>query len=453
MSYLKLSSGTVANSITAGGSAKLEQLMNIVKRDVKSRQQNGILQTAIHNFERAAERLNLEDAIRERVLGPKERIEIKFKPVLPGGEVINVKGFIVRHDDSLGPSKGGIRMAPDVTLDDVTGLAMEMTWKTALIGVPFGGGKSGIRIDPTLLSPEAKEVVIRSFTRGARRHIGPEIYIPAPDMGTNELDMAHIRDCISYSEGTSITKGCYVTGKPVLLGGIAGRREATGKGVVYTVLSMCEKLGLDISQMKVVVQGFGNVGSVAAEEITKYGAKVVGVSDISGGLVDLEGLDIEALVRHCRRTGLIEGFEKGTHIDKSKIFDIKCDVLIPAAAQSQITKKNVDKIAARIIAEAANAPVTPEADELLSARGVNIIPDILCNAGGVFVSYLEYAQETQREQMSIERIEQRLSERMLSRFNEVYNYARQRNLTMRETAMDIGVGKVVEAVFTKGLMP
>ena len=451
MSYLKLSNGAVAKA--AGGSAKLEQLTNIVKRDVKSRRQNGILQTAIHNFERAAERLNLEDAIRERVLGPKERIEIKFKPVLPGGEVINVKGFIVRHDDSLGPSKGGIRMTPDVTLDDVTGLAMEMTWKTALIGVPFGGGKSGIRIDPALLSPEAKEVVIRSFTRGARRHIGPEIYIPAPDMGTNELDMAHIRDCISYSEGTSITKGCYVTGKPVLLGGVAGRREATGKGVVYTVLLMCEKLGLDIGQMKVVVQGFGNVGSVAAEEITKYGAKVVGVSDISGGLVDLEGLDIEALVRHCQRTGLIEGFEKGTHIDKSKIFDVKCDILIPAAAQSQITKKNVDKITARIIAEGANAPLTPEADELLSARGVNIIPDILCNAGGVFVSYLEYAQETQREQMSIERIEQRLSERMLSRFNEVYNYARQRNLTMRETAMDIGVGKVVEAVFTKGLMP
>jgi len=451
MSYLKLSNGTVAK--TAGSSAKFKKLTNIVKRDIKSRKQNGILQTAIHNFEQAAERLNLEDAIRERVSGPKERIEIKFKPVLPGGEVINVKGFIVRHDDSLGPSKGGIRMAPDVTLDDITGLAMEMTWKTALIGVPFGGGKSGIRIDPTLLSPEAKEVVIRSFTRGARRHIGPEIYVPAPDMGTNELDMAHIRDCISYSEGTSITKGCYVTGKPVLLGGIVGRREATGKGVVYTVLSMCEKLGLDISRLNVVVQGFGNVGSVAAEEITKYGAKVVAVSDISGGLVDMEGLDIEALVKHYRRTGLIEGFEKGTHVDKSKIFDINCDILIPAAAQSQITIRNVDKITAGIIAEGANAPVTPQADEILATRGVNIIPDILCNAGGVFVSYLEYTQETQYEQMSIEQVEQRLADRMRTKFDEVYNYAMQTNLTMREAAMDIGVGKVVEAVFTKGLMP
>lgn len=418
-----------------------------------AKRSDDILQTALHNADAAAKRLNIDKAVRDKILPPKEKIEINITPELPDGKVVSVKVFVVHHNDALGPAKGGIRMTPDVSLDDITALAMEMTWKTALIGVPFGGGKSGIRFDPRRLSPEAKEVIIRSFTRGARRHIGPEIYVPAPDMGTNELDMAHIRDCISYSEGISITKGCFVTGKPVIVGGIVGRRQATGKGVVYTVLAMCEKLGLDIGNMRVAVQGFGNVGSVAAAELAKCRAKVIAVADTSGGILNQDGLDIDLLSRHRSKTGHVTGFKGATEIDNNGILTIDCDILIPAAAGSQITAKNVNDIKAKVIAEGANAPLTPQADEILNERGVAVIPDILCNAGGVFVSYLEYAQETQREQMNLEQVEARLSDRMRKRFNEVYDSASQKGISMRAAAMDMAVSKVVEAVFARGFLP
>ena len=416
---------------------------------------NNILYTSLYNFNLLAERLDLDDAIRRKILGPKEKIEISIDPVLSNGKVLNLKAYIVKHNDILGPAKGGIRMTSDVCIDDITGLAMEMTWKTSLIGVPFGGGKSGINFDPTSLSPSDKEIIIRAFTRGARHHIGPEIYIPAPDMGTNERDMGHIRDCISYSEGTSITKGCFVTGKPIILGGIVGRREATGKGVVYTTLAMCEELVLDITKMRVAVQGFGNVGSVAAAEIAKCGVKVVAIADLSGGIVNSDGLDIDALLQHIINNGDhgVKGFKKATEIDKNEIFGIDCDILIPAAAGSQITAENVKKIKAKIIAEGANAPTTPEADGILNQRQIHVIPDILCNAGGVFVSYLEYTQETQREQMTITQVEQRLSDRMRQRFSEVYDFAKEKGLTMREAAMDIAVRRVVEGVYARGLLP
>ena len=412
-----------------------------------------ILKTSLYNFDVAAKRLNLKGDIRQKILGPKEKIEIDSNPILPNGKMINAKIFIVRHHDALGPAKGGVRMSPDVTLDDVTGLAMEMTWKTSLIGVPFGGGKSGIRLDPSLLTIEEKEVVIRAYARDANHHMGPEIYVPAPDMGTNEMDMAHIRDCISYSHGVSITQGCFVTGKPVILGGIVGRREATGNGVVYTILALCEKLKTDVADMRVVVQGFGNVGSVAAAQIARYGAKVVGVSDVTGGIVNPDGIDVDALIAYTGQTGGIKGFGGCTTIDGPEIFGVDCDILIPAAAGSQITTKNADTIKAHIIAEGANAPTTPEADEILNKRGVVVVPDILCNAGGVFVSYLEYTQETQREQMVLEAVEQRLSDRMTERFNHVYDVACRKKLTMREAAMDIAVSHVVEAVYARGLLP
>jgi glutamate dehydrogenase (NAD(P)+) len=416
---------------------------------------NNILHTSLHNFNLSSKRLNLDEAIRQKILGPKEKIEISIDPVLSNGKVVNVKAFIVRHNDVLGPAKGGIRMTSDVCLDDITGLAMEMTWKTSLIGVPFGGGKSGIQFDHTCLSPNDKEIIIRAFTRGARHYIGPEIYIPAPDMGTNEIDMAHIRDCISYSDGTSITKGCFVTGKPVILGGIVGRREATGKGVVYTTLALCEKLDLDITQMRVALQGFGNVGSNSASEIAKCGAKIIAIADLSGGIVNSDGLDIDSLLQYIdnKDNRGVKGFKKAKEIDKDEIFGIDCDILILAAAGSQITVNNGNEIKAKIIAEGANAPTTPEADEILNQRQIHVIPDILCNAGGVFVSYLEYTQETQREQMNLAQVEQRLSERMRKRFSEVYDFAKEKGLTMREAAMDKAVLRVVDGVNARGLLP
>ena len=283
--------------------------------------------------------------------------------------------------------------------------------------------------------------------------MGPEVYIPAPDMGTNELDMAHIRDCVSYSEGISITKGCYVTGKPVILGGIVGRREATGKGVVYTIEAACEKLGMDISKMRIAVQGFGNVGAVAAEQMAKFGAKVVAVADLSGGVINKNGLDVDALLKYAEKAGEVGGFAGGEKIDREEIFAVECDIFIPAAGGSQITGENVESMKAKMIAEGANAPTTPRADEILRGKGVFVIPDILCNAGGVFVSYLEYTQETQREQMTLEQVEQRLSERMKQRFGEVYDFSQEKKLTMREAAMDMAVKKVVEAVFVRGFLP
>ena len=417
-------------------------------------QNSSILHTALYNFNLTAGRLDIDPAVRQKILGPKEKIEIDINPIMHDDSLLNSKVFIVRHNDALGPAKGGIRMTPDVTLDDITGLAMEMTWKTSLIGVPFGGGKSGICLDPTkLLSPDAKEIVIRAFTRASSRHIGPEIYIPAPDMGTNEMDMAHIRDCISYSQGISITRGCFVTGKPVILGGIVGRREATGKGVVYTILAVCDKLGLDIKKMRVVIQGFGNVGSVTAAEITKAGAVVIAVADISGAVFNPDGLDITKLVEHVTETGFVKDFPGAKEIPGEEIFGLDCDILVPAAAGSQVTTENVKNIKAKMIAEGANAPTTPQADDILNEREIFVIPDILCNAGGVFVSYLEYTQETQREQMTLSQVEDRLSSRMKQRFEEVYDYAAGKKVSMRVAAMDIAVKRVVEAVYTKGLLP
>ena len=421
--------------------------------DTKDSKSQGILQTARYNLERTAERLAIDQAMLARLYEPKEKIELTLNPILPGGQFVQVKTFIVRHNDALGPAKGGIRMTADVTMDDVVGLAMEMAWKGALIGVPFGGGKSGIRFDLSGTSKDAKEVIIRSFTRGAMCHIGPELYIPAPDIGTNENDMAHIRDCLSYSWGKSITDGCFVTGKPVILGGIVGRREATGRGVVYTTLAACKKLGIDIKNARVAVQGFGNVGSVAAEVIAQSGAKIVAISDVTGGIINQNGINIKNLIKHVKDTSGVKGSAEGTACDNEAVLTSDCEILIPAATQSQITVKNCEGIRAKIIAEGANSPTDPQADEMLKGRNVFIIPDILCNAGGVFVSYLEYSQETQREQMTVEQVENRLSKRMIDKFNETYDYSQANALTMRESAMNLAVSRVVEAVKMRGLLP
>ena len=414
---------------------------------------SGILKTAVHNFESAAKRLKLDAALREKLSCPKEQITITANPVMPDGKTRHFTAFLVRHSDVLGPSKGGIRMTDDVTIDDVAGLAMEMSWKASLIGVPFGGGKAGVHLDPRLLSAVEKEIIVRSFTRAAMRHIGPEIYVPAPDMGTNETDMGHIRDCISYSEGISITKGCFVTGKPVILGGIIGRREATGKGVVYSILAACEKLGRDIKKARVAVQGFGNVGSVAAVEIANCGATVVAVSDVTGGVLDKKGIDIKRLQKHVEKTGRVKGFKNAAAIDRQKILEVDCDIVIPAASGGQITAVNAPKIKAKIIAEGANAPTTPQADEILNKRNIFVIPDILCNAGGVFVSYLEYTQETQREQMTLQQVNGRLNQRINEKFNEVYAYGQRHKITMRQAAMELAISRVAEGIIARGFLP
>lgn len=414
---------------------------------------NGILQTAMWNVEQTAKRLNLNADLTRRIIEPAEQIRTAIHPQIPDGPMLHARVFVVRHNDVLGPAKGGIRMTASVSLEEVTGLAMEMTWKTSLIGVPFGGGKAGICYDTTGLKPTQKEVLIRAFTRGVRRHIGPEIYVPAPDMGTNEHDMGHIRDCISYSAGTSIPVGCFVTGKPVVLGGIVGRREATGNGVVATIVSACERLNMQVSKLRVSVQGFGNVGSVAALAIADLGATVVAASDVTGGTFNKDGLDVKKLADYVNQTGGVKGFSGGKDVSLDEVLEADCDVLIPAAGGSSITEKNAPCIKAKIIAEGANAPVTPAGDKILDDRKVFIIPDILCNAGGVFVSYLEYTQETQRDQMTREEVDARLNQRMKTTFEQVYARSQNMQETMRHAAMDIAVTRVVDGILSRGLLP
>lgn len=411
------------------------------------------LETAQHHLAAAAGRLGLPGAIRRRLMVPKEQITLQLHPVLPCGKSLECTAYIVRHSDVLGPAKGGIRMSTRVSADSIAGLAMEMTWKTALIGVPFGGGKSGIACDPASLTSDEKEVLIRAFARAARRHIGPEVYVPAPDMGTGEEEMGYIRDCVSHSEGVSITRGCFVTGKPVILGGIQGRREATGRGVVHSLAAACRYLGMEVSGLRVAVQGFGNVGGVAAQELHALGARIVAIADLTGGLYAGGGIDISALQAHMRDTGGLNGFSGARAINPEAIFEQDCDAVIPAACGAQIHSGNAGKIHARIVAEGANMPLTPEADAILNAAGVIIIPDILCNAGGVFVSYLEYAQETQREQMTLKEVEERLRERIESTFAEVLAHSISRDLTMRAAAMDIAVGRVAEGIHARGAHP
>ena len=414
-----------------------------------------MLSATLENLDRAAVLMGEEMTadLLVKIRRPRERIELTLTPELSDGRVHEFQAFVVRHSDALGPAKGGIRMTPTVSLSDVSALAMEMTWKCALIGVPFGGGKSGIVADPRKLSAQDKETLVRSFARNAHRHFGPQIYVPAPDMGTNETDMGYIKDTVSYSAGQATTQGCYVTGKPVILGGIPGRREATGRGVAICVEQMLALEGRGVEGASAVVQGFGNVGAVVARTLQQCGALVIGVGDISGAVCDENGLDIEALVEHAAGTRGVVGFADGQIIDAQALLEMPCDVLIPAAAGGQITADNAPRIAASIVAEGANGPTTPQADDILNSRGVRVIPDILCNAGGVFVSYLEYTQETQQEQMAEQLVESRLRDRMIERFNQVQSQSDSRGLSMRDAAMNVALKTLCAAVKAHGFLP
>ncbi len=418
-------------------------------------QQNSILDTALVNFDRTAAMLAGEFGkdILNKIRLPKERIELRLGPQLDDGHVHTLRAFIVRHNDALGPAKGGIRMTSNVTLDDVTGLAMEMTWKCALMGLPFGGGKSGIVADARGLSPYDKETIVRSFARNALRHVGPLLYVPAPDMGTSERDMGHFKDAISFSEGHSITHGCYVTGKPVVMGGIPGRREATGRGVAICVAQAMQSIDLKPASARAIVQGFGNVGSVTVQRLSEMGLPVVGASDLDGAVYNSKGLDVPGLFQHVQRTGSVRGFDRGEQVDGKKLLELPCEVLVPAAAANQLTADNAERIQAKIIAEGANGPTSPQGDEVLKRRKVLIVPDILCNAGGVFVSYLEYTQETQQEQMTEAEVVSRLQARMTDRYAQVAQLAEKLKSDLRTAAMYLGVSLVCQAIVARGALP
>lgn len=396
--------------------------------------------------------MGLDPVFVERMTDAKERIRLRFSPKLSDGMAHNIIGYIVLHSMTLGPAKGGIRMAGDVNEDQIAALATEMTLKTSLIGVPFGGGKSGIAMNPHLLQKDDKEAVIREFTRAACRHIGPEIYIPAPDMGTSEIEMGHIKDCISHGDGFATTRGCYVTGKPVVLGGIPGRREATGYGVMLVIRAAAEPIGLNLGKSRMVIQGFGNVGSVVAQCALEQGVTITAISDASGATWNPDGLDIPALSRHAKQAGTVAGFEGGKPIDPDSIYGIECDIFVPAATGGVINSGRAAVVKAKIVAEAANGPTLSDADDLFQARGIVVLPDILCNAGGVFVSYLEYTQETQRGQWTLDEVNHRLETRMTAKFGEVMRHSVNQGLPLRAAAVEMALAHLYEGYVSRGLL-
>jgi glutamate dehydrogenase (NAD(P)+) len=357
----------------------------------------------------------------------------------------------VQHNIARGPAKGGIRYHQDVTLDEVKALAMWMTWKCAVVGIPFGGGKGGVTVDPRELSAGELQNLTRRFTSEIGVLIGPFKDIPAPDVNTNPQVMAWLMDTYSMQEGYTVPG--VVTGKPLNIGGSAGRVEATGRGVIYTVEAAARVLDLDLSTTKVVVQGFGNVGSIAAKIAAESGATVVGVSDVTGGYYAPNGLDIPAMLDYARQHGSLGGYPEAEHVTNAELLVLPCDVLIPAALEGQITEANAGEIRARLIAEGANGPTTPEADRILRDRGVFVIPDILANAGGVTVSYFEWVQALQAFSWTESEVNSRLRHIMQKAFSDVQGTAEKYGVNMRTAALITAVQRVAEATTIRGIYP
>ncbi len=360
-------------------------------------------------------------------------------------------GYRVQHNLGRGPAKGGIRYHQDVSLDEVKALAMWMTWKCAVVGIPFGGGKGGVVVDPKKLSRRELENLTRRYATEIEVLIGPERDIPAPDVNTNAQTMAWIMD--TYSMHVGYTVPGVVTGKPISLGGSEGRNEATARGTVYCVVEAARFLSIDLKQATVVVQGFGNAGSIAAQLMVAEGAKVVAVSDSSGGIYMPGGLDIARVSAWKAEHGTVVGFPGAKAVSQGELLEIECDVLIPAALENQITADNAERIHAKIVAEAANGPTTPAADEILYRRGIFMIPDILCNAGGVTVSYFEWVQDLNRDHWSERSVNEKLHEVMTRSFDETAAIAQREQVHMRLAAYLLAVDRVASATALRGLYP
>ncbi|MEM6288796.1 MAG: Glu/Leu/Phe/Val dehydrogenase [Bacteroidota bacterium] len=430
------------------------------KRDVKSRaiyqeptpvlDKDNPFQDMMERFDVAAEILELDTGLYE-VLRTPARIHITAVPVvMDDGSLQVFEGYRVIHSEVLGPSKGGIRFAPDVHADEVKALAAWMTWKCAVVGVPFGGAKGGVACDPSTMSAGELERLTRRYTANLMDVFGPDRDIPAPDMNTNEQIMAWLLD--TYSMHVRRTETAVVTGKPLLIGGSEGRREATGRGVMTTTLGAMERLRMRPSQSTVAVQGFGNVGSVAAQLLRQQGCKVVAVSDVSGGYYNPNGLDIDAAIAYAATHGRsLAGFEGAEEITNDELLTLDVDVLAPCAKENQITADNADAIQAKIVSEGANGPTTPEADEILNNNGVLVIPDILANAGGVTVSYFEWVQDRQGYFWSKDRVNRRLDRMMRSAFDRVYDASERHDTNMRIGAYVIAIEKVAGALKMRGI--
>ncbi len=406
---------------------------------------------ALAQFEKAVVHLNLKRGVVETLRFPKRELSVSFPVQMDDGDIKMFRGYRVHHSIAKGPTKGGIRYSPDVTLDEIRALAMWMTWKCALMNLPFGGAKGGVVVDPKALSMRELEHLTRRYATEISMMMGPESDIPAPDMGTNPQIMAWIMDTYSMHRGFSVP--AVVTGKPIEIGGSLGRTEATGRGVAVTVGEALKIAGLDPRSVTVAVQGFGNVGSVAARLVHEMGLKVVAVTGSKGGIVKESGLDPIELIRHYDEAKSLVGFQDADSISNEELLTMKCDVLIAAAIENQINSRNAEKIKAKIIAEGANGPTTPEADEILNSNGIFMIPDILCNAGGVTVSYLEWVQDLQSFFWPVEEINRKLTNLMYKAFESVMDCARQYKVPTREAAQILAIQRIADAIMIRGIYP
>jgi glutamate dehydrogenase (NAD(P)+) len=406
---------------------------------------------AQRQFDLAAERLDLDPGLRRILREPKRELTVHFPVKMDDGSVRVFIGYRVQHNLGRGPAKGGIRYHQDVTLDEVKALAMWMTWKCAVVGIPFGGGKGGVVVDPKKLSLREVEGLTRRFTTEISVLIGPQSDIPAPDVNTNPQTMAWMMD--TYSMHVGYTVPAVVTGKPIPLGGSEGRNEATAQGAVYTVIDAAAQLGIDLPKATVAVQGYGNAGAVAAQLMAGLGSKVVAVSDSTGAIHKPGGLDPAAVLAWKQEHHSVLGFPGTREISNAELLEVECDILIPAALENQITAANAGRIQARIIAEAANGPTTPEADDILYANGKFVIPDILCNAGGVTVSYFEWVQDLERDFWSVGQVNDKLRGIMANSFAGTLEVSQRENINMRTAAYMLAVQRVADATTVRGLYP
>ena len=417
----------------------------------KTEFESPLYRTALAQLDRVAGKLQLEPDIHERLRYPRRALIVSVPIRMDDGKTQVFQGYRVHHSTVLGPTKGGLRYDLDVNLGEVTALAMLMSWKCALVGLPYGGAKGGVTCNPRAMSAREREHLTRRYTTEIMLLIGPDLDIPAPDLGTDEQTMAWMMDTYSMTQGKSVPG--VVTGKPLIVGGSAGRREATGRGIVYALYQATRVLGHQLRDQKVVVQGFGNVGGVAARLLRREGCVVVAVSDVKGGIWNAKGLDIRQLEAHVAATGGVGGFPDSEPVSNTQILEQPCDILIPAAIGSQLREDNADRVKATIVAEGANGPTTPEADVILRDRGVTVIPDILANAGGVIVSYFEWVQGLQYYFWRESEITARLQEVMTRAFNRVWALATKEGVDLRTAALMEGIRRVAEGYRVRGLYP
>lgn len=406
---------------------------------------------ALVQLSTVASYLGLEDSIVNILSKPKRELQVSFPVKMDDGRVKVFTGYRVQHNDARGPFKGGIRYHPLVDINEVRALAMWMTWKTAVLNIPYGGAKGGVACNPKEMSKSELERLTRKYTMMISPIIGPYTDIPAPDVYTDSQTMAWIMD--TYSQLVGYRVPAVVTGKPISLGGSAGRTTATSRGVIVAAKEAAKAFKKEMEGLGVVVQGFGNVGANAAILAKEFGAKVIAVSDSKGGIYNVKGLDVIEVLKHKERTGSVVNFPGAKNVSNEELLELPCDILIPAALEGQIHKDNAKNIQAKIVVEGANGPTTPEADKILFDREVMVVPDILANGGGVLVSYFEWVQNLTNLYWKEEEVNEKLDNKMREAFLQVYNIAKERDVDMRTAAMILSVGRVVEAMTTAGYFP